>query len=1076
MCCDSNLIPCDNIPDHEDSLPKRLNQRPWLPLLALVMCWMGVSLLAEEYEGTLTVRATAVWTSSTSIPDYGYEHTAKISENYTREFRVIYDRDGKLEHMIERGPSVAEGLTVSGNGHIQFEGWEPTSWSYGPSDESGSMTGFYHGNFLWLWFKPPFVLKEPPGEIVNAPVFHDELVWEEQALALSFPQTGGGSASGTWTGKLVYSALGVESRGELNVSATGVLTVSYKPEEWEAVIVPPPDFEKWKPIGGVDSYEPGSSVGVTIQLRQKGQKEPAPDMTGYFFVTLENVSRQPGVCVNAPPKDEADDEPDLRFEETDELEILDDDGLQVASNEPGNELSLIINCYDFGAYGRLRAEVLVDDGTWLKAYLESDPGKDYLDIPRDDNGNRIADVWEEENAVSGNLPPTWDEAGSPAGQSTLGDGISLYEKYRGFFVKGNHQRLDPHRKHLFIYDPTGWAQMAATESGGASFVTALDCEVLFIDQNQWTGPGGSGAKKRIVNFNSTEEVRATEQHGLHLRFPFTDSPMYPADYNALLLAKYGTNHTQTVTALGLAFPDLTASRWSSPAGWMAVEIYANLIDKWTRDAALYHTYALPEFALYHDPATTDAERARLDTRARTLRDEYITANSSAYEERNWRIFTAVVTHEIGHGLGIKDLVSPGFFGPTNCVMRYFPWPATRAPNDRFELSARVPWPDVYCHSTTGTQDGIACWKQISITDREGATAAPASLIASTHQHDQRQLTTSNISKSRLQSTALGNTPSLALSTELVWDNPLAGDPLRIAVHLSCPAYQGALAVSQSTGQPLPTNVFKPTVDPDWHEGLFVTLYALSNNTYTPVFDSKEWQGFFRPEVVSASSLGRQPLAHSKEWLVPSAKLKLRPTRYLLHVLWDGDGLVESSALPDDGYISAPTLDFHVTAPTNEMQIASQENRLAFEAYAAGEFRKALDYALQALDREGARHHLQVEGTHMLAANAALKLAEYRTAAIELQKAARDIKGELGEVALALRRIIVPEIVIEPEFRQSSPRRLTIVGLPDQTYEVQSSSDLLTWTTLDRRMTTTNRYQVLAAAGVGERQQFYRVVW
>jgi hypothetical protein len=167
-----------------------------------------------------------------------------------------------------------------------------------------------------------------------------------------------------------------------------------------------------------------------------------------------------------------------------ELTVLDGDGLEAVSNEPGNELSLVINCYDFGAYGRLRAEVLVDDGTRLKAYLESDPGEDYLDIPRDDNGNRIADVWEEENAVPGNLPPTWDEAGSPAGQSTFGDGISLYEKYRGFFVKGNHQRLDPHRKHLFIYDPTGWAQMAATEPGGASFVTALDCEVLFIDQNQ----------------------------------------------------------------------------------------------------------------------------------------------------------------------------------------------------------------------------------------------------------------------------------------------------------------------------------------------------------------------------------------------------------------------------------------------------------------------------------------------------------------------------------------------------------------------------------------------------------------
>jgi hypothetical protein len=859
------------------------------------------------------------------------------------------------------------------------------------------------------------------------------------------------------------------------------LTFSYTPGKWEAVIVPPPDFEDWLPAGGIDGDTPGSSIVVNVQLRYKGQKEPAADLAGAFFVRLENVSRQPGVCVNAPPKDKANTDPDLRLVESDALWISDNDGLRGMSNEDTNELTFEIECFDFGAYGRLRVEVAVEGGPRLKARLESDPGKDYLDIPVDDDGNRIADAWERQTGITPGLPPTWDEAALPAGQSTLGDGISLYEKYRGFFVKGNHRRLDPHRKHLFIYDPTGWAELSSLDPDGVNFVKVLDCEVLFINNTQWTGPGGSGAKKRVVNFNSTDELRATHQHGLHVRFPFTESPTYPTDYSDMLKAKEGTDPPPVITSLGTAYPDLTTDASSSPAGWLAVEVYASNIDKWSREAALWHTYGLPEFAHYKSPATTAAEKARLDALAKKLCDEYITANYTSFEERNWRVFTAVLAHEVAHGLGVDDLKSPGFFGPMECVMRYFPWAKKRAPEDRFELAARIPWPHIICNSPVGTTEGIACWRQIGISDRDGASKAPAIAGLSSFEKMARQPASSlrapiGFGMGDSGTTRMVKPPHLALSAELLWDDLLDGDPLRIAIHLSSSAYTEALAQSKESGQPLPETVFQPTVAADWHKKLNFWLWRRVGDSYTDLLRDRNWQTFLRPEAVSPRSFRSNPLTHSREWLVPGDVMALEPGEYSLSVFWTGDEMVEPEALPANGFVSSPSIRFQVSARTNALQNALAAHRLAYASYAAGDHRLALDHALSALAQTDARKTLAVEGTHMIAANAAIKLQEYRTAAVLSRDLSQSGLGELAETAYWLNRALAPEILLGPDPGRNNALPLIIVALPGYNYEVQSSHDLLHWSMLDRRFATASRYEVRDTWEGAQPMRFYRVVW
>ncbi len=360
--------------------------------------------------------------------------------------------------------------------------------------------------------------------------------------------------------------------------------------------------------------------------------------------------------MNAPSKDQAGTDPDLKLREADNLWLNDSQSGQ--SEEDTSELSVTLGSYDFGAYGRLRVEVVVNDGSVIKAHLDGDPGKDYLDLPVDDNRNHIADSWEREKGVE-EFPATWDEANEPAGQCLAGDGISLYEKYRGFVIKGYHQCLEPWKKHLFVYDPSGWAQVSLSDPEGVSFAMALDCEVLFLDDENWTGPGSSGAGRRIVNFNSTEEVHAVDQHGLHVRFPFTADPTLPADYQDLYKAKHGTNDTDTLEGtFGCKYPDYGSAGKGSPVGALVIETYANNIEKYTREVVQYHTWGAPEFSKYWDSATTDAQRTGMQMRCLDLAEAYIRDHRDHFERRNWLHFTTTLTHEVGHGVGVNDLTKP----------------------------------------------------------------------------------------------------------------------------------------------------------------------------------------------------------------------------------------------------------------------------------------------------------------------------------------------------------------------------------------------------------------------------------
>lgn len=246
---------------------------------------------------------------------------------------------------------------------------------------------------------------------------------------------------------------------------------------WEFATGKPPDVG-WVEVNerNAGSWLPdyGSELQFSVNLKR-------PKMVEAIRFVLSNVSRHPGIAANmgwakdapgelrsliVPVKletDEAelrwtreyaahaslpeDDLPDLYFDPDEnagfELETgyeLPSFGNQVVSQQlstriVGRKTTAKVSIGDWGASGQLQAEVLMN-GFWERLEARGDlKGEDgvSLEIPLDRNKNGIADAFE------GNA-------------SSDGDQLSLTEEYRGVYGEGEHRRLDPRKRDVFLID------------------------------------------------------------------------------------------------------------------------------------------------------------------------------------------------------------------------------------------------------------------------------------------------------------------------------------------------------------------------------------------------------------------------------------------------------------------------------------------------------------------------------------------------------------------------------------------------------------------------------------------------
>jgi hypothetical protein len=262
----------------------------------------------------------------------------------------------------------------------------------------------------------------------------------------------------------------------------------------------------WEPEGQLAAPEqPGNSLLVKVSAHKKG--DPSTARRAKLTISLPHVSKNPGVCMNWPAESAAGRE-GLRFRTDDftadgPLRFVDITHLE--STEEVDKVEFRVHAYDYGAWGTLR--VAGKDPTGSEVTVKT-RGKDTpdLSIPLDENGNRVADAWEERMGVRG-LGASSDEDDQPAGKpGTRGDGLSLYEEYRGFTVKGEHVRTDARKKDLFVCDTT---QLGEAAIGFFAKLTGLTVHRVTQDE--------LGASSRVINRQSVPETHALDQHGLLIK-------------------------------------------------------------------------------------------------------------------------------------------------------------------------------------------------------------------------------------------------------------------------------------------------------------------------------------------------------------------------------------------------------------------------------------------------------------------------------------------------------------------------------------------------------------------------------
>lgn len=214
---------------------------------------------------------------------------------------------------------------------------------------------------------------------------------------------------------------------------------------------------RWLPEGPTPDTAagaPGNTAIVTAKLRRK---DGGPLERGALNIRFQvaQCSAEPGACLNFPVGAKPDPKAfDLRYVEGGDAEPVGADG-QAAETPMGDwrQAKATLGSFDWGAYGSVTAIAYVPNYGDVLATVEG-TGKSSLPMPKRAAGSNIGDAWKERYGA-GALSDL-DDSEKTTGNRNDGDGLSLYEEYRGLIARGKHSRhdadslLDPRRKNLIV--------------------------------------------------------------------------------------------------------------------------------------------------------------------------------------------------------------------------------------------------------------------------------------------------------------------------------------------------------------------------------------------------------------------------------------------------------------------------------------------------------------------------------------------------------------------------------------------------------------------------------------------------
>lgn len=493
-------------------------------------------------------------------------------------------------------------------------------------------------------------------------------------------------------------------RDQQQTDERGAVRVTFQTADYEIVITPPAGLADWIPKGGCSEAVVGDKLKFKGKVRLVRGKQAAKPAEVEVRAEL-STSRVPGVCVNFPRQ--GTNAADLQFLPSKGFSVAptgqasDWAGYEASGKfKIGEEFTLTVGCFDFGPIGAITFR-----GSVPVRIVGSD-GQTTLQLPRDENSNQIADAWETREKIrEKNLEATWDKV-HVAGQDKDGDGICLYERYRGVRTRSAaHIRLRTDWKYVFVLDPDN--VLTSSGSGaGAEFMDASDVVPILISDTQWTGKGSQTAGKRIVNFNKDDSLHAVDQHGLHVVRDMRDLaadgdiPTPPDGGWEAAYARSGQrppNRDPNGMTLGYTWPDCLpfGSSAASPRDVYQIALYGNAIREYVKEIALFSM----------DPNELPVAQAKLET--------YNNLHRRDAEDGYQRLMKAATCHELGHGVGIAELLVPATH-VESCYMRYMGMSNLTA-DDPYRCRYE-PWPRDFCKGSSGLRGGPGCHGKIRTSD------------------------------------------------------------------------------------------------------------------------------------------------------------------------------------------------------------------------------------------------------------------------------------------------------------------------------------------------------------------------
>jgi len=481
-----------------------------------------------------------------------------------------------------------------------------------------------------------------------------------------------------------------ETAGTTTTQHTRTVTVSISPDEgpkYEAFIEPVDlltNYEKFIPLGPAISEDDipegynytsnnmhwGNSLTFEVTVYAKGT-ENEYDGKSQVAWSLADVSKYPGTCNNYPPRGEEDTKPDLRFVSdlnTDNhlISCADD---KAVSNMDKQTHMIVVTSFDYAAWGKLQADITLDNGTVLQAKLKEKDTYAVI-IPKDEDMNKISDQWEIDMRIEGK-DPVWDDDRMPASQRRNGDGYTLFEEYRGFKAldhtlrdasriqqKYQHFRSDPNHKDVFIYDENELFKIYYAAENPAQ----LNWHIIKPEQMVFTNEGFDPAN-RWVNFHKTD-YHFGRQYAMHL------------------VKRDQAPGSNSVVGAGISSPEIEMfnndSEPSMLLGW-----YIRLAEKLdgtpvNGNACQADPFESPLKCFY----TIEIYQGTIESLCRRV-------NANAQQGIFQKLMQSTVIHEVGHGIGITHHWKRGLAndslvevetmrGVLDCAMRY----TSRAENRR----------------------------------------------------------------------------------------------------------------------------------------------------------------------------------------------------------------------------------------------------------------------------------------------------------------------------------------------------------------------------------------------------------